>query len=76
MKLIVNFPDSLQIEHAWYAIGQLNYKLGNFEKTRSAFRNLIVKYPKSDFKDDAQLLIVQTFLDEHNYFAAYKEFEK
>ncbi len=76
MKLIVDFPDSLQVEHAWYAIGQLNYKLGDFEKTRSAFSNLIVKYPKSNFKDDAQLLIAQTFLDEHNYDAAYKEFEK
>ncbi|MCY4402560.1 MAG: tetratricopeptide repeat protein [Candidatus Poribacteria bacterium] len=76
IKLIVDFPDSLQVENAWYSIGQLNYKLGDYEKTRSAFRNLLAKFHDSDFKDDAQLLIAQTYFDEENYESAYPEFVK
>lgn len=76
MKLIVDFPDSLQVENAWYAIGQLNYKLMEYEKTRSAFRNLLAKFPNSNFKDDAQLLIAQSYLDEQNYESAYPEFDE
>lgn len=76
MQLIENFPNSLQIENAWYAIGQLNYKLANFEPSRTAFSNIIANFPNSEFKDDAQLLIAQSFLDENEYEQAYPEFDK
>ncbi len=76
MQLIENFPNSLQVENAWYAIGQLNYKLGNFEPSRTAFSNILANFPNSDFKDDAQLLIAQSFLDENEYEQAYPEFDK
>ncbi len=76
MQVIVNFPDSLQVENAWYAIGQLNYKMHNYEESRTAFRNILVKYPASEFKDDAQLLIAQSFFDEQDFEMAYKEFDK
>ena len=75
-QLIENFPNSLQVESAWYAIGNLNYKLKNYEDSRTAFSNILVGFPNSDFKDDAQLLIAQSFLDEGNYEQAYPEFDK
>lgn len=74
-QLLVNFPDSLQVENAWYAIGQLNYKLQNYEKSRIAFRIILAKFPTSEFKDDAQLLIGQSYLDELNFDLAHKEFD-
>ena len=75
-QLIENFPNSLQVENAYYAIGQLNYKLGNFEPSRTAFSNILTNFPNSEFKDDAQLLIAQSFLDENLYEQAYPEFDK
>ncbi len=76
LQLIDNFPNSIQVENALYAIGQLNYKQLNHEPARIAFRKLLTNYPASDFKDDAQLLIAQTYLDEQNYEKAYPEFDK
>ncbi|MYF55597.1 tetratricopeptide repeat protein, partial [Candidatus Poribacteria bacterium] len=75
-QLIENFPNSLNVENSWYAIGQLNYKLGNYEDCRTAFNNILSGFPNSEFKDDAQLLISQSFLDERNWEKAYPEFEK
>ena len=75
-QLIENFPTSLQVENAWYAIGQLNYKLGNYEDSRTAFNSILVGFPNSEFTDDAQLLIAQSFLDENAYEQAYQEFDK
>ena len=75
-QLIENFPNSLNVENSWYAIGQLNYKLGNYEDCRTAFNNILSGFPNSEFKDDAQLLIAQSFLDERNWEQAYPEFDK
>ena len=76
LQLIENFPSSPQIEHAWYALGQLNSKLQNYENSRIAFRHILATYPNSEFKDDAQLLIAQSYLDEGNFKQAYPEFDK
>ena len=76
LQLIQSFPNSLQAENAWYAIGQWNYVVLNYEDCRAAFRNILVNFPTSEFKDDAQLLIAQSFLDEYNFEQAYKEFDK
>lgn len=75
-ELIANFPTSLQVEKAYYSIGQLNYKLQNYQECRSAFNNILANYPNSDLKDDAQMLIAQSFLDEENFEQAYPEFDK
>ena len=40
-QLIENFPNSLFVENAWYAIGQLNYKLQNYEDSRQAFKAVL-----------------------------------
>ena len=37
-QLIDNFPNSLRVENAWYAIGQLNYKLKNYESFSYSFQ--------------------------------------
>ena len=75
-QLIENFPDSLFVENAWYAIGQSNYKLRDYEDARQAFKSVLDGFPNSDFKDDAQHLIAQSFLNESNYEQAYREFDK
>lgn len=75
-QLIENFPNSLFVENAWYAIGQLNYKQQNYEDSRRAFKEVLDGFPNSDFKDDAQHLIAQSFLNEFNYEQAYQEFDK
>ena len=76
LQLIENFPNSPQIENAWYAIGQLNFKSQNYENSRIAFRHILAAYPTSEFKDDALYLIAQSFLDEENYELAYPEFDR
>ena len=57
-------------------MGQLNYKLQKYDETRQAFKEVLDGFPNSDFKDDAQHLIAQSFLDEENYEQAYQEFDK
>ena len=76
LHLIENFPNSPQIENAWYALGQLNLKLQNYENSRIAFNHILSAYPTSEYKDDAQFLIAESYLDEHNYEQAYPEFDK
>ncbi len=76
LQLIENFPNSLFVENAWYAIGQLNYQLQNYEDSRRAFKSVLDGFPNSNFKDDAQHLIAQSFLNETNYEQAYQEFDK
>ena len=75
-QLIENFPDSLFVEYAWYAIGQSNYKLQDYEDSRQAFKALLNDFISSDFRDDAQHMIAQSFLNESNYEQAYQEFDK
>lgn len=75
-ELIANFPDSIYVENALYALGLLNYKLKKFEEARKAFREIVDNYPNSKFRDDAQYRIAQSYLEEGNFEMAFQEFDK
>jgi tetratricopeptide (TPR) repeat protein len=75
-ELIANFPNSIRVENAWYAIGVLNYQLKNFEEARKAFRVIVDEYPHSKFRDDAQYRIAESYRVEKNWEMAYQEFDK
>ena len=87
---IAQFPDSPWVENTLYASGLCYANLQNYEAARKSFRELLNRFPNSQFKDGAQKFIKESLIqdaqvllskpkalfDEENYEDAYQEFNK
>lgn len=79
-ELVDNFPKDAGAKIAWYELGEANYKLGNYEETRKAFRVFIYqsRVRNSYMGREARRLIAQSYLDQRfkDYHQAYLNFDK
>lgn len=48
-KLAEGFPESALSEQAYWYIGWLNYRLGNYKEAASSFNEFLFKYPQSEY---------------------------
>lgn len=59
-----------------YALAYEAFKDGKYEKARADFQNFLNQYPNSEFSDNAQFWIGETYYFEKNYEKAILEYEK
>ena len=61
------YPDKPLAVAALMKIGIIHALLGDYEKARSTYEQIISKYPRSSFAPDAQVEILFTYFQKRNY---------
>jgi tetratricopeptide (TPR) repeat protein len=56
-ELIDNFPQSIFVEDALYALGKTHLELGDEKSARQAFQQLLDNFPNSEYKDKVEGLL-------------------
>ncbi len=51
------------------------YQKGHYEAAREGFKNVIYKFPMSEYVDDAQFYIAMSYMKQKNYESAINEFQ-
>jgi tol-pal system protein YbgF len=59
-----------------YALAYETFKEGKYEKARGEFQNFLRQYPDSEYSDNAQFWIGESFYFEQKYEKAILEYEK
>ena len=59
-----------------YALAYETFKEGKYEKARGEFQNFLKQYPDSEYSDNAQFWIGESFYFEKKYEKAILEYEK
>jgi tol-pal system protein YbgF len=59
-----------------YATAYETFKEGKYEKARTDFQNFLKTYPDSEYSDNAQFWIGESYYFENNYEKAILEYEK
>jgi tol-pal system protein YbgF len=59
-----------------YALAYETFKEGKYEKARGEFQNFLKQYPDSEYSDNAQFWIGESFYFEQKYEKAILEYEK
>jgi tol-pal system protein YbgF len=59
-----------------YALAYETFKEGKYEKARGEFQNFLKQYPDSEYSDNAQFWIGESFYFENKYEKAILEYEK
>lgn len=63
-------------KEAVYAAAYETFKEGKYEKSRADFHNFLKKYPNSEYSDNAQFWIGESYYFEKKYEKAILEYEK
>lgn len=63
-NLVLNHPGSAEAGEAQFLLGECHRRIEQYDLARSAYQDLIREYPKSEFRDDAQLMIGVSYYDE------------
>ena len=58
-EYVSSYPNEKNIEAALYWLAYTQQKLARYEECRSTIERLLEKYPNSNWKDDARLLLAQ-----------------
>ena len=61
---------------AAYAAAYEEFKNGHYEKARQAFQNFLRQYPATEYSDNAQFWIAESYYFEKNYEKAIVEYDK
>jgi tol-pal system protein YbgF len=63
-------------KEAVYAAAYETFKEGKYEKSRTDFQNFLKQYPNSEYSDNAQFWIGESYYFENKYEKAILEYEK
>jgi tol-pal system protein YbgF len=69
-------PGKKQDKEALYAAAYQTFKEGNYDKSRTEFKNFLVAYPDTEYAGNAQFWIGECYFLEKNYEQAILEYEK
>lgn len=73
--ILRDFPDSPLAPQVLFNIGHEHRELGNFDKMREAFEDLIAKYPTSRYRYDALLVLGDYHFDRAEFKEARKYYD-
>jgi len=69
-------PKGKMDKEAFYAAAYENFKEGKYEKARTEFQNFLSQYPSSEYSDNAQFWIGESYYFEKKYEKAILEYDK
>ena len=58
-EYVTSYPNEKNIDAALYWLAYSQYKLGKYDQFRATIERLLQKYPESNWRDDARVLLVQ-----------------
>lgn len=58
-EYVTSFPNEKNLDAALYWMAYADYKLAKYEQCRSTLDKLLQKYPSTNWKDDARVLLAQ-----------------
>src|ERR1041385_2145425 len=58
-EYVTQFPNEKNLDAALYWMAYADYKLAKYEQCRSTLDKLLQKYPSTNWKDDARVLLAQ-----------------
>lgn len=61
---------------ALYDLAYREFKLGNYERARVGFRELLARFPQGELPENAQFWIAEAYFFENNYERAIVEYEQ
>lgn len=73
-KVVQKHPKSKYHDDALYLIGVSYFRIDNFSKSESAFRELLAVHPKSEFLEESQLYLARCRMQSGDAQAAYRTF--
>ena len=69
-------PGKKQDKETTYAAAYQTFKDGNYDKSRTEFKNFLAAYPNTEYAGNAQFWIGECYFFEKNYEQAILEYEK
>ncbi len=73
-KVVQKHPKSKYHDDALFLIGVSYFRIDNFPKSESAFRELLAVHPKSEFVEESQLYLARCRMESGDEQAAYRTF--
>lgn len=73
-KVVQKHPKSKYHDDALYLIGVSYFRIDNYAKSESAFRELLAVHPKSEFVEESQLYLARCRMQSGDEQAAYRTF--
>lgn len=73
-KVVQKHPKSKYHDDALYLIGVSYFRIDNYTKSESAFRELLAVHPKSDLAEESQLYLARCRMELGDAQAAYRTF--
>src|ERR1041385_7178755 len=58
-EYVTSFPNEKNLDAALYWMAYADYKLAKYDQCRSTIDRLLQKYPSTNWKDDARVLLAQ-----------------
>lgn len=75
-KVVQKHPKSKYHDDALYLIGVSYFRIDNYPKSESAFRELLAVHPKSEFLEESQLYLARCRMQSGDAQAAYRTFSE
>ncbi len=75
-KVVQKHPKSKYHDDALYLIGVSYFRIDNYSKSESAFRELLAVHPKSEFLEESQLYLARCRMQSGDEQAAYRTFSE
>ena len=69
-EYVTSYPNEKNIDAALYWLAYSQHKLAKFDQCRATINRLLQKYPESNWRDDARVLLAQV---PGNYAVAYED---